>query len=323
MASSPDPAPDMMQDKPLGKLVVCAGMAVLDQVYRVDAFPAPGTKNRAQDFFSVLGGCAANAAVAVRRLDGRARVLAPLGGPAGRDLTGDSILTQLQREGIDVTTVVRADGAASSQSSILIDGTGERLIVSHRDPHLDGARLPDPARAIADADAVLIDNRFPEFVLPVARAAVARGKIVVLDGDKPTRMTDELLVAATHIVFSADGLRATADTGDLTVALALAATRTGAIVAVTDGPRDMLWLAGGALHRLPAFRVDAVDTLAAGDVFHGAFALALAEGNDMSGAMRFAAAAAAIKCTRLGGGAAAPERAEVSQFVLRQPEWTV
>jgi sulfofructose kinase len=308
MASSPDTA--------RGKLVVCAGMAVIDNVYRVDAFPAPGTKNRAQDFFSVLGGCAANAAVAVHRLGGRARVLAPLGGPAGRDLTGDHILTRLRREGIDVAHVVRVDGADSSQSSILIDGGGERLIVSHRDPKLEFARLPEPAFAIADADAVLIDNRFPEFVLPVAREAVGRGRIVVLDGDKPTRMTDELLVHSTHIVFSADGLRATAGTGDLAAALAIAAPRTRAVIAVTDGPRDMLWLADGALHRLPAFHVDAVDTLGAGDVFHGALALALAEGRKMSAAMRFAAAAAAIKCTRLGGGTAAPRRAEVDQFIL-------
>lgn len=312
MASSPDVA----LVEPKRKLVVCAGMAVIDQVYRVDAFPAPGTKNRAQDFFSVLGGCAANAAVAVGRLGGQARVVAPLGGPAGRDLTGDSILTQLECENIDVAHVVRVDGATSSQSSILIDQTGERLIVSYRDPKLESAILPDPVRAIMDADAILIDNRFPEFVLPIARAAVALGKIVVLDGDRPTRLTDELIRSATHIVFSADGLRATAETNDLAAALAIAAQRTPALVAVTDGPRDMAWLDGGVLHRLPAFRIDAVDTLAAGDVFHGAFALALAEGHDVSGAVRFAAAAAALKCARLGGGAGAPGRSEVDQFLL-------
>lgn len=301
------------------KLVVCAGMAVIDHVYRVSAFPVPGTKIRADDFFSVLGGCAANAAIAVRRLGGRARVVAPLGGPPGFDLTGDNVLAKLQRETIDVAHVVRFNGAASSRSSIFIDGGGERTIVSYRDPRIEDARPRDPQGAIADADAVLIDNRFPEFVRPVARAAAADGKIVVLDGDKPTCLTDELLTAVTHIVFSAEGLRKSAETEDLPSALALVAKRTDAFVAVTDGPNDMMWWHDGALHRLAAFRVEAVDTLAAGDVFHGAFALALAEGHAADAAMRFAAATAAIKCSRPGGGAGAPDRAEVDRLLAAAP----
>ena len=303
-----------------GKLIVCAGMAVIDHVYRVDAFPAPGTKNRARDFFSVLGGCAANAAVAISRLGGRARVVAPLGGPAGDDLTGDAVLMQLERERIDVSHVVRIDGARSSQSSILVDGSGERLIVSSRDPALERARPLDPARAIGDADAVLVDNRFAEFVLAIACAASAAGKIAVLDGDRPMRLTDELLTAVTHIVFSADGLRATAQNDALAAALERVTSCTPAFVAVTEGPNDMLGLAGGMVRRLPAFRVDVVDTLAAGDVFHGAFALALAEGRDPEGAMQFAAAAAAIKCTRFGGGTGAPERREVDRLLVTKPE---
>jgi sulfofructose kinase len=235
--SSPDDAP--------GKLVVCAGMAVIDHVYRLTTFPTPGTKTRAQDFFSVLGGCAANAAITVSRLGGRARAVSPLGGPAVRDLTGDNVLAKLAREDVDVAHVVRMDGAVSSRSSIFIAGDGERTIVSYRDPALELARPHDPVRAISGADSVLVDNRFPEFVLPIVRAAAVAGKIVVLDGDKPMGLTDELLTLVTHIVFSADGLRATADAQDLAAALAIAAQRTDAMVAVTDGPRDMLWLEEG------------------------------------------------------------------------------
>lgn len=312
MASSPEATQS--------KLIVCAGMAVIDNVYRVDDFPQPGTKTRATEFLPILGGCAANAAVAIRRLGGQARVIAPLGGPAGRDLTGDGVLAQLSHERVDVSHVVRVDGAVSSLSSIFINKGGERLIVSYRDPALEAARPREPERAIADADALLVDNRFPEFVLPVARAAKAAGKIVVLDGDRPGRLTDVLLKAATHIVFSADGLRATAGTDDLAIALERAAGRTDAFVAVTNGPNDMLWRAGGPMHRLPAYKIEAVDTLAAGDVFHGAFALALAEGSPVTDAMRFAAATAAIKCTRFGGGGGAPDRSEVNQFLATHSE---
>lgn len=302
-------------DQAQGMLIVCAGMAVIDHVYRLATFPAPGSKTRAQAFFSVLGGCAANAAITISRLGGRARAVSPLGGPAGRDLTGDNVVAKLERDGIDVAHVVRLDGAVSSRSSIFISGDGERTIVSHRDPALERARPHDPERAIAGADAVLADNRFPEFVLPIVRAAAAAGKIVVLDGDKPMGLTDDLLTLATHIVFSADGLRATAQSDDLATALGVVAAHTDAFVAVTDGPREMLWRENDALQRLAAFTVEAVDTLGAGDVFHGAFALALAEGLDSRRAMRFAAATAAIKCSRSGGGAGAPDRAEVAAFL--------
>lgn len=312
MASSPDEVES--------KLIVCAGMAVIDHVYRLATFPTPGTKTRAKDFFSVLGGCAANAAIAVGRLGGHARVVSPLGGPSGRDLTGDNVLAKLQHEKIDVAHIVRVDEAVSSRSSIFIDDDGERTIVSYRDPALEKARPRDPADAIAGADGVLIDNRFPEFVLPVVCAAVAERKIVVLDGDKPMGLTDELLTLATHVVFSADGLRATAQAEDLATALGVVSAHTAALVAVTQGAQDMLWLERGSLRRLPAFRVDAVDTLGAGDVFHGAFTLAVAEGRDVATAMRFAAATAAIKCTRLGGGGGAPDRGEVAQFLSKQSE---
>ncbi len=304
-----------LPDQARGKLIVCAGMAVMDHVYRLAAFPVPGAKTRAQDFFSVLGGCAANAAIAISRLGGRARVVSPLGGPAGQDLTGDNVVAKLARDAIDVAHVVRLDGAVSSRSSIFISGDGERTIVSHRDPALERARPHDPVRAIAGADAVLADNRFPEFVLPIVRAAAAEGKIVVLDGDKPMELRDELLALATHTVFSADGLRATAGTDNLVTALGVVAGHSDAFVAVTDGPREMLWLDNGVPGRLPAFAVEAVDTLGAGDVFHGAFALGLAEGDPVAAAMRFAAAAAAIKCSRIGGGAGAPDRDEVAAFL--------
>ncbi len=301
------------------KLIVCAGMAVIDHVYRIAEFPAPGTKTRAEDFFSVLGGCAANAAVAIRRLGGRARVVSPLGGPDGSDLTGDNVLAKLRRETVDVAHIVRMSGVASSRSSIFIDAGGERTIVSYRDPGLERARPRDPAGAIAGADAVLADNRFPEFVLPIVRKAAVGGRIVALDGDKPMELTDELLILPTHIVFSADGLRSTARTEDMSAALRIVSQHTRAFIGVTRGADDMLWMEGESVQRLPAFPVNAVDTLGAGDVFHGAFVLALAEGAGIAAAMRFAAATAALKCTRIGGGGSAPNRVEVDRFLTTAP----
>ena len=107
-------------------------------------------------------------------------------------------------------------------------------------------------------------------------------------------------------------------TDDLAAALRGFGERTNAFIAVTDGPDPVLWRdETDAIRQLPVFHVAAVDTLAAGDVFHGAFALALVEGRDTEGALRFAAAAASLKCTRFGGSAAVPMRHEVDALLGR------
>jgi sulfofructose kinase len=302
-------------DRPPSPLIVCAGIAVLDHVYRLERFPAPGSKTRAREFMIVGGGCAANAAVAIARLGGRARLVAPLGGPAGFDAAGDAIVSGLEREGVDTSGVVRMSGAISPTSAIIIDASGERLIVNQRDEKLSAVRVADPDTLVADAAAVLADNRFAEFVLPIAKAARRRGLPVVLDGDRPTQASDALLTTATHVIFAADGLRTTAQLDDLEAALRLIAQHTDAFLAVTDGERGAFWLDGDTLRHQPAFKVDAIDTLAAGDVFHGASALALVEGASEAAAMTFAAATAALKCTRFGGGSAAPKRAEVETML--------
>ncbi len=286
-----------------GRTVVCAGMGVYDYVFRLADFPRPGEKKRAREFIAVVGGGAANAAVAIARLGGKPRFAAPLGGPAGIDAIGDRILGDLAANGVNCSGAVRLPGASSN----------------HRADELTEIRVSDPDALVAGADALLVDNRFSDFVLPICQAARARGILVVLDGDRSTYENDPLFAAASQIVFAADGLRATTGCDGLADGLRRIAGRTSAFVGVTDGPRGVWWLEQGAVRHMPAFAVEAVDTLAAGDVFHGAFALGLAEGQSEFAAMRFAAAAAAIKCTRFGGSGGAPKRAEVMAFLAQRP----
>ena len=106
-----------------------------------------------------------------------------------------------------------------------------------------------------------------------------------------------------------------ADLGD---GLRHIARHTGAFLAVSNGPDDIVYLEGGAIRSLPVFFVTAVDTLGAGDAFHGGFVLGLAEGRNEVAAMRFGAAAAGIKCSRLGGSLGCPTRAEVEAFLAQQ-----
>ncbi len=295
--------------------ILCTGIIVLDEVFMVERFPEADGKTQAQAFFAVNGGCAANAAVAIARLGGRAALCGPLGGPPGEDSNGDRVLAALAREGVDCTGCVRNAGLASPLSAIFINARGDRTIVTYRDERIATALPPAPERVVAAVDAVLADNRFPGFVRPICTAARARGITVVLDADRPTDMAEDLFQIATHVVFSSECLRATTGQHDLAAGLTRMADVTGAFLAVTNGPDDVLWHEGARLRRSPVFAVKAVDTLGAGDVFHGAFTLALAEGCDVAAAMRFGAAAAGLKCARLGGSSGAPGRAEVETLL--------
>jgi sugar/nucleoside kinase (ribokinase family) len=296
---------------------LCAGIIVLDEVFQVDRFPQPDGKTQAQSFFVVNGGCAANAAVAIARLGGRAALAGPLGGPAGEDQNGDRVLAALARDHVDCSGCQRLAGVSTALSAIFIDAQGERMIVTYRDQRLAMTTPANPAAMVATADAVLADNRYPDFVRPICTAARERGLTVVLDADRPTDLSEDLFRIATHVVFSSECLRATTGLDDLGEALARVAGTTQSFLAVTNGAQDVLWRDGETLERSPVFAVPAVDTLGAGDVFHGAFTLALAEGQGVAAAMRFAAAAAGLKCSRLGGSTAAPGRAEVEALLAR------
>ena len=296
--------------------ILCAGIIVLDEVFRVEEFPEPDGKVQANGFFVVNGGCAANAAVAIARLGGRAALTGPMGGPAGEDENGDRVLKALARENVDCAACQRIDGFATALSAIFMNKRGDRTIVTYRDERVAAAAPRDPERVVAAADAVLADNRYPEFVRPICEAARRRNLPVVLDGDRPTDDDDPLFRIASHVVFSWECLRETTGVADLSEGLLRIAGKTDAFLAVSNGPDDIVYLDHGRVRRVPVFKINAVDTLGAGDAFHGGFALAIVEGRSEVEAMRFAAAVAGIKCTRIGGSAGAPTRAEVEAFML-------
>ena len=298
---------------PSDPVILCAGIAVQDIVFRVQEFPPPGGKCMTDQFAIVCGGCAVNAAIAVARLGGRVEFSGPMGHE--QDPVSNQLMTEMTREGVGTKGVVRVPEATVPVSGILIDAAGERMIATYRDRRIEAARPRDPDALVAQVSLLLADNRFPDYVRPICEAAQRRGIPVVLDADRPTTEDDPLFGMASHVIFSAECLRATTGQDDLAAGLQRFANRTKAFLAVSDGPNEVRYLAKGALRTMPVFVVDAVDTLAAGDVFHAGFALALAEGRGEVDAMRFGAAAAALKCTRFGGSMGAPSRAEVEAFL--------
>jgi sulfofructose kinase len=297
--------------------ILCTGIIVLDEVFRVREFPQADGKVEAEQFFVVNGGCAANAAVAIARLGGDVALAGPMGGPAGKDDNGDRVLAALKREHVDTSSCQRVDGLKTALSAIFINARGDRTIVTYRESGIAAVTPRDPEAIAASADLVLADNRFPQFAMPICESARRRNVPVVLDGDKPTVVDDPFFRVASHIVFSSECLLATTGCADLGDGLQKIARHTGAFLAVSNGPNDILILDGGAFRRVPVFAIEAVDTLGAGDALHGGFALALAEGSSADDALRFGAAVAGIKCTRIGGSAGAPTRAEVDAFLAR------
>lgn len=298
--------------------ILCIGMPVRDLTFRVEDLPARGFKVNASHFDEICGGNALNAAIGIVRLGGRASVCGPMGD--ARETSSKYIFEQLAHEGIEAQHLIHMPGLVTPISNILIDPSGERTIVTFRDPELWKVRLPDTDELLRDCAAILTENRCAEFCTPLCTEAVRRGIPVVVDVDRAMSMREGLLTASTHLIFSSEALQATAGIPDDGEALKKIAKLTRSFVASTQGAQGTLWLDENQnLQRTPAFRVHTVDTLGAGDVFHGAFALAVTENQELRQALRFASAAAALKCTRFGGAFAAPQRTEVEELLVQSP----
>jgi sugar/nucleoside kinase (ribokinase family) len=298
--------------------ILCIGMPVRDLMFRVEGVPERGAKTNASHFDEVCGGNALNAAITISRLGGHALLTGPIGD--ARESANKFIFERLAHEGIDATHLVHMKGLVTPVSGIMIDPSGERTLAVFRDPQLWEVRLPDSETLLKGCDAILIESRCAEFATDLCAEARQRGIPVIVDVDRPMSLREGLLTTASHLIFSSESLRATAGISNDAEALRKIAQLTPSFLAGTRGPLGTVWLDGQQqLRETQAFPVQPVDTLGAGDVFHGAFALAITERRDVPGALRFASAAAALKCTRHGGALACPQRSEVEALLNQTP----
>ncbi len=302
---------------PEPKRLISVGHAALDRIYRITAFPPEPTKVRALEAIEVGGGMAANAAVAAARLGASVELWSRL----GEDNAAAIIRAGLKAEKIDTRYVYGFDDARSSTSAIIVDDAGERLIVGMRDTSIPSGTSWLPLERIAEADVVLADLRWLEATRSVLERAKRDSVTTLLDADLGAREAlPGLLKVADYVVFSAPALREFARGDDDQARLADVLTTGPQYVGVTLGPRGYLWRRKDGRHGgCTGFNVDAVDTTGAGDAFHGAFALMLAEGRPDDECARAACAVAALKCMRLGGRAGLPTRPELEAFLARTP----
>src|ERR1700751_1450660 len=293
--------------------ILCIGIPVRDLTFRVAGVPARGSKENASHFEEICGGNSLNAAIGIVRLGGRASMCGPMGD--SEETASRYIFEQLGHEGIETQHIVHMGGLVTPISNIMIDPTGERTIVTFRDPDLWKVQLPNADALLEDCAAILVESRCAEFSTDLCAEACRRGIPVVVDVDRAMSLSEGLLTASSHLVFSSEPLQETAGVADDGAALKKIAKLTPSFLAGTRGARGTIWLDDqGRLQETPAFPVHTVDTLGAGDIFHGAFTLAVTEGQELRRGLRFASAAAALKCTRFGGAFGAPQRAEVEQL---------
>ena len=266
-------------------------MIAADIVFEVGAFPKKGTKNRASTSRLITGGGALNAASAIASLGGEASLC----GAIGDDEFGQFLRQKMAECGISDLMVTTIQGLATSRSANVITSDGDRTIVNHRDTKL----VPDAATVTEDFpfDAALVDTRFPLAAAQIVQAARRAGKPAIIDAEAPVADAQVALSAASHIVFSEQGLEDYCGSAS-PEALDRVAIDLGTWCAVTRGASSVLCHDSKKMHEVPVFPVLPLNTLGAGDVWHGAFALALAQGKSELKAARWANAAAALKVNR-------------------------
>ena len=294
------------------KRIICVGHAALDRIYRIEAFPPEPTKVRALEHIEAGGGMAANAAVAIARLGGRAE----LWSRTGDDAAGASVRAGLQAERVDVRYLQAFEGARTSTSAIVVDRGGERLIVGQRDAGMPSGTSWLPLERVREADAVLGDLRWLEALRSVFARAKQENIPTVLDADLGAREALESILRLTdYAIFSAPALRELVPSGTDAERLATVRALGPGYAGVTLGPEGYLWRDENETHGIPAFPVTVTDTTGAGDAFHGALTLFLVEGRPPADSARLASAVAAMKCTRLGSRSGLPNRAELAAFL--------
>ncbi len=291
--------------------IACVGITVLDRIWYLTDLPKEGGKYVADDYKEVGGGPAATAAVAAAKLGAEVDFI----GRVGDDDTGNRLLTELQACGVNTRYTRIVKGARSSQSAVLVDAAGERIIANYPSPDLPSCADWLTEIDFGQWDAVLADVRWHDGAKQAFTLTRAKGVPTILDADVTPQNIAELVALSDHAAFSAPGLVRLTEISDAPQALKQAQALTNGHVYVTQGAQGCLWLENSRLQHLPAFNVEVVDTTGAGDVFHGALAVSLAQNSTTEAAIRFASAVAALKCTRPGGRAGIPDCDQTRSFL--------
>lgn len=304
---------------PPGFDVLGLGAVAVDDLLYVDEYPAAESKVRVLRRERQCGGLTGTALVAAARLGSRCAYA----GVLGDDELSRFVVESLSREGIDLDYRVERTDARPAHSTIIVDQRHKTRTVFSS---LDAALGADPARPDAElirtAGVLLVDHHGLEGTIRAARIARNSGVGVVADLERdPGGRFAELLGLVDHLIISGRFARRLTGVDDPARAAEQLDHPDRRAVVVTCGAAGCWYLgetSGRAARHLPAFAVEVVDTTGCGDVFHGAYASALARGVELGQRVVFASAAAGLKATQRGGQAGCPNREAVSTLMRRR-----
>lgn len=296
--------------------IVVVGSSNTDMVIKAGRLPAPGETILGGRFFMNAGGKGANQAVAAARLGGRVAFVAK----TGDDIFGQEAIQLFRKEGIDTAYVFTDAQHPSGVALITVDEKGENCIVvaSGANAALSESDVERARSAIEQATVVLVQLETP---LPTVARLLSIAKEanvpVILNPAPAFSLQDDLLHQVSVLTPNEHELAMLANcktdnAASIKNAVLTLHQKGVETIVVTLGKQGALVFEKGVFNPVAAPLVDAIDTTAAGDVFNGALAVSLAEGEKVLDATRFACTAAAISVTRLGAQASAPYRREVA-----------
>ncbi|RAU48812.1 ribokinase [Pseudocitrobacter sp. RIT415] len=307
--------------KTAGKLVVL-GSINADHILNLDSFPTPGETVTGNQYQVAFGGKGANQAVAAGRSGANIAFIAC----TGEDDIGERVRQQLANDRIDVAPVSVVAGESTGVALIFVNGEGENVIGIHAGANaaLSPALVEAQKARIAQADALLMQLESPlESVMLAAKIAHQHQTQVILNPAPARELSDELLALVDIITPNETeaekltGIRVENDDDAAKAAQALHSKGIDTVI-ITLGSRGVWASVKGEGQRVPGFKVQAIDTIAAGDTFNGALITALLEDKPLNEAIRFAHAAAAIAVTRKGAQPSVPWREEIDEFLNQQ-----
>ena len=293
--------------------VVGIGASCIDDIYRLPVFPQAGSSLSKIPVGSHTVGCGGQTATTLATCS-RLGLRAKYAGVVGHDDRGRLVRAELDRRGVDTSDLAVREGETPS-AVILVDDTGDRLVLWHRDDQLSLPPDSLPLVAISAARLVHVDDVDEPAAIAAAGLAHDAGVPVTCDIDRVTRRTTELLELVTVPILAAHVPLQLTGEPDHERALRALRQRHPGLFCVTLGTEGAMALDGDTLLRAPAFSVDVVDTTGAGDVFRGGLIYALLRSVATGDALLFANAAAAVSCTRLGAMAGAPSLEEVNRVL--------
>ena len=299
-----------LQDKPFD--VVGMGLNSVDFISVVPEFPVPNSKMKMLRFSKEGGGQVATAMVALSRWSVKTKYI----GKVGDDELGQFSLHCLRQEGVDVSSVAIEPKATNQFAMIIVDGsTGDRTILWNRDERLMYCEGELRKEEIRSGKLLHLDGHDIDAALQCARWAKEEEIPIVVDLDKVEPLTSELIKEVDFVITSSRFPMLFTGISDQKKALLELQKHTSGFLCATLGHEGAMALVNGEFLSIEGLKVKSMDTTGAGDIFHAGFIYGLLQNWEVVEILRFANAAAALKCQDLGGRKGIPTLEETQKFL--------